>query len=84
MPGQELFFEKRYSETEISSPDFVALAAAYGMRGQRVVQRENLESAIDEMLQHKGAYLLEVMVSKEGNVFPMIQTGASVSDIRLE
>jgi acetolactate synthase I/II/III large subunit len=81
---QELFFEKRYSETEISSPDFVALAAAYGIRGQRVVQRDKLESAIDEMLGHQGAYLLEVMVSKEGNVFPMIQTGASVSDIRLE
>ena len=80
---QELFFDKRYSETEISSPDYVQLSAAYGIAGKRVAMRDNLKAAIAEMLAHDGAYLLEVMVAKEGNVFPMIPTGASVSDIRL-
>ncbi|MCP4443104.1 MAG: biosynthetic-type acetolactate synthase large subunit [Aureispira sp.] len=80
---QELFFERRYSETNISSPNFVALAGAYGIRGQRVNERVNLDEAITEMLEHDGAYLLEVMVKKEGNVFPMIETGSSVSEIRL-
>jgi acetolactate synthase-1/2/3 large subunit len=81
---QELFFEKRYSETNISSPDFVTLASAYGIQGQRVSERNHLKEAVKEMLTHPGAYLLEVMVSKEGNVFPMIPTGSSVSEILLE
>jgi len=81
---QEMFFDKRYSGTEITSPNFVQLASAYGMKGQRVSERTNLTNAIDEMLKHEGAYLLEVMVAKEGNVFPMIPTGSSVSEILLE
>lgn len=80
---QELFFDKRYSETHISSPDFIQIAKAYGMEGQRVSERAKLKDAITIMLNHKGAYLLEVMVGKEDNVFPMIPTGSSVSEILL-
>ena len=81
---QELFFEKRYAETAIWSPNFVKLAAAYEIEGKQVTNRTELEKSIQEMLQHDGPFLLEVMVGKEENVFPMIPTGSSVSDIRLE
>ena len=80
---QELFNDRRYSFTDIQSPDFVALAKAYRIDGQRISEREKLKSALQEMLQHSGAYLLEVMVGKENNVFPMVPQGCSVSEIRL-
>ena len=80
---QELFFDKRYSETHISSPDFTQIAKAYGMEGQRISERAKLKDALTTMLDHKGSYLLEVMVGKEDNVFPMIPTGSSVSEILL-
>lgn len=80
---QELFFEKRYSFTEIFSPDFVKVADAYGIPGQLVNRRENLENALQTMLSAKGPYLLEIMVEKEDNIFPMVPSGASVSDILL-
>ena len=80
---QELFFEKRYSFTEIFSPDFVKVADAYGIPGQKVNARENLESALQTMLDSKGPYLLEISVEKEDNIFPMVPSGASVSDILL-
>ena len=80
---QELFFEKRYSFTEIFSPDFVKVADAYGIPGQLVKERENLETALQTMLSAKGPYLLEIMVEKEDNIFPMVPAGASVSDILL-
>ncbi|MGI8583485.1 MAG: biosynthetic-type acetolactate synthase large subunit [Chitinophagaceae bacterium] len=81
---QELFHEKRYSFTDIKSPDFVALAKAYNISAQRVDEREKLKNALKEMLDHKGPYLLEVMVGKENNVFPMVPQGCSVSEIRLK
>ncbi len=80
---QELFNERRYSFTDIQSPDFVALAAAYHISGQKVSERNKLKNALKEMLDHDGAYLLEVMVGKEHNVFPMVPQGCSVSEIRL-
>lgn len=80
---QQLFFEKRYSFTEMISPDFVALSKAYSIEAKKVEAREDLKSSLLEMLNHQGSYLLEVMVAKEENVFPMITTGASVSEIRL-
>ncbi|MET0759782.1 MAG: biosynthetic-type acetolactate synthase large subunit [Flavobacterium sp.] len=80
---QQLFFEKRYSFTEMISPDFVALAKAYSIEADKVEVKAELKEALSKMLNHKGSYLLEVMVAKEENVFPMIQTGASVSEIRL-
>ncbi len=81
---QQLFFEKRYSFTELVNPDFLMIAKGFGMDGQKVSSRENLETAIQEMLDHNGPYLLEVVVEKEDNVFPMVPAGASVSHIILE
>jgi len=80
---QELFNDKRYSFVDIQSPDFVQVAKGYHIDGECVSKREDLKGAIDKMLQHKGSYLLEVMVGKENNVFPMVPQGCSVSEIRL-
>ncbi len=81
---QQLFFEKRYSFTELINPDFLMIAKGFGIEGQKVTQRENLEQAIQEMVDFDGPYLLEVVVEKEDNVFPMVPAGASVSQIILE
>ncbi|HTH81534.1 MAG TPA: biosynthetic-type acetolactate synthase large subunit [Mucilaginibacter sp.] len=81
---QELFNERRYSFVDIQSPDFVALAAAYRIPGKRIEEREDLQGALKEMLDNKGSFLLEVMVTKENNVFPMVPQGCSVSEIRLK
>jgi acetolactate synthase-1/2/3 large subunit len=81
---QELFNERRYSFVDIQSPDFVELARAYQIPGQLVTDRKLLKKALKEMLDHKGAYLLEIMVGKENNVFPMVPQGCSVSEIRLQ
>jgi acetolactate synthase-1/2/3 large subunit len=81
---QELFNERRYSFVDMQSPDFVKLAGAYGIAGQSVSDRKDLQGALTEMLNHKGAYLLEVMVTKENNVFPMVPQGCSVAEIRLK
>jgi acetolactate synthase-1/2/3 large subunit len=81
---QELFNDKRYSFVDITSPDFVAVAKGYYIEGQKVSERENLVDALKTMLDHKGSYLLEVMVTKENNVFPMVPQGCSVSEIRLK
>jgi len=80
---QQLFFDKRYASTEMTNPDFVAIAKGYHINAQRVAKREHLTAAIQEMISSKESYFLEVCVAKENNVFPMIPTGASVSDIRL-
>ncbi|MGN6800744.1 MAG: biosynthetic-type acetolactate synthase large subunit [Ginsengibacter sp.] len=80
---QELFNERRYSFTDIQSPDFVALANAYNISAQRVSEREKLKDALKKMLDNDGSYLLEVIVGKEHNVFPMVPQGCSVSEIRL-
>ena len=81
---QQLFFDKRYASTEMVNPDFVAIAKGYYLNARKVTKREDLKEAVAEMMASKEAYFLEVCVEKEGNVFPMIPTGASVSDIRLE
>ncbi len=81
---QQLFFDKRYASTEMTNPDFVTIAKGYSIDAKRVTKREDLASAVQEMMESKEAYFLEVCVEKENNVFPMIPTGASVSDIRLE
>ena len=81
---QQLFHDKRYSFVNITSPDFVALAKAYYIDGQMVDARANLRTALETMINHNGAYLLEVMVGKENNVFPMVPQGCSVSEIRLQ
>lgn len=81
---QQLFHDKRYSFVDIASPDYVMVAKGYGIAGQKVSKRENLEQALSTMLNHNGSYLLEVMVGKENNVFPMVPQGCSVSEIRLK
>ena len=81
---QELFFEKRYASTTMVNPDFQMIVKGYGIKTKKVEKREDLEAAVKEMLAHEVSYFLEVMVGKENNVFPMIATGASVSDIRLK
>lgn len=80
---QELFHEERYSSVDIQSPDFVQVAKGYNIPGNRVSEREDLKWALREMLDHNGAFLLEVMTGKEHNVFPMIPQGKSVSEIVL-
>ncbi|MBP8790230.1 MAG: biosynthetic-type acetolactate synthase large subunit [Breznakibacter sp.] len=81
---QELFFDKRYASTEMTNPDFQTIAKGYFIESALVKERENLDAEIEKMVHHQGPYLLEVRVEKEDNVFPMVPSGAAVSEIRLE
>ncbi|WP_164109336.1 MULTISPECIES: biosynthetic-type acetolactate synthase large subunit [Sphingobacterium] len=81
---QQLFNDKRYSFVNITSPDFVAVAKGYYIDGNRISERKDLRGALETMLNHDSSYLLEVMVGKENNVFPMVAQGTSVSEIRLK
>lgn len=81
---QQLFHDRRYSFVDITSPDFVQVAKGYHIKGKSVSKREELQGTLKEMLDHKGPYLLEVMVGKENNVFPMVPQGCSVAEIRLK
>jgi len=81
---QELFFDKRYASTELINPDFQTIAKGYHVPAVKVTEREQLDGAIKQMAETEGPFLMEVLVEKEGNVFPMVPAGASVSDIRLE
>ncbi|MDD3061775.1 MAG: biosynthetic-type acetolactate synthase large subunit [Massilibacteroides sp.] len=78
---QELFFNERYSETNMENPDFVGIAKAYRIAGRTVDKREDLDEAIREMLVHDGPYLLVVTVEKQGMVYPMIPAGTTVTNI---
>lgn len=80
---QELFFDNRYASTKMINPNFIAIAEGYHIKSKKVINREDLDGAVAEMMASKDSYFLEVMVEKENNVFPMIPTGASVSDMRL-
>ncbi|WP_341658615.1 biosynthetic-type acetolactate synthase large subunit [Blattabacterium cuenoti] len=80
---QQLFFDKRYSCTELVNPDFIKLAHAYNIKAKKVNKREELEKAVKKALSYKKAFLLEVVIEKEDNVFPMIPSGAAVDEIRL-
>jgi len=81
---QQLFHDKRYSFVDITSPDYVQVAKGYRIPGNSVSDRAKLKDALKTMLDHDGAYLLEVMVGKENNVFPMVPQGCSVAEIRLK
>lgn len=81
---QELFFEERYSETTMINPDFIKIAEAYNIPGKLIEKREELDSAIQEMLNTKGPYLLEVKVIQKGMVYPMIPAGAAITEIIIE
>jgi acetolactate synthase-1/2/3 large subunit len=81
---QELFFNKRYSFVEMPSPNFGLIAQGYGINYSKVDFSTNLASAINGMLSHQGPYLLEVIVEKEENVFPMVPAGCTLDEVRLE
>ena len=81
---QQLFHDKRYSFVDIASPDYVQVAKGYGIAGRKISERAEIDEALRQMLAHDGAFLLEVMVGKENNVFPMVPQGCSVSEIRLK
>ena len=81
---QQLFNDKRYSQVDIQSPDFVMLAQAYNIKSEKISKRENLIKGLQSMLEHPGSYLLDIIVGKENNVFPMVPQGCSVSEIRLK
>jgi acetolactate synthase-1/2/3 large subunit len=80
---QELFFDERYSETHMKNPDFTKIADAYGIKSRKVSERKDLDDAISEMLNHKGAYLLEIDVETKGLVYPMVPAGTCVTNILL-
>ena len=80
---QSLFFNNRFSQTPMINPDFVALAQAYGIAGEDVVEREDLDAAIGRMLAHDGAYLLNVNIDETDMVFPMTPAGSDVDYIML-
>jgi acetolactate synthase I/II/III large subunit len=77
---QQLFHEKRYSFVDIQSPDFVMVAKGYGIEGQKISKRDELKKALKKMIEHPKSYLLEVMVGKENNVFPMVPQGRGVAE----
>lgn len=81
---QQLFFEKRYASTEMVNPDFTKVASGFGLESVMIDDRNGLNEAIDKMLAFDGPYLLEVKVEKEENIFPMIPSGAAVTEMRLE
>lgn len=81
---QQLFHEKRYSFTEMVNPNFIKIAEAYNITARKVEKREELQSALKEMLESKTSFFLEVVVGREDNVFPMVPAGAGVGEIILE
>ncbi|WP_075603363.1 biosynthetic-type acetolactate synthase large subunit [Saccharicrinis aurantiacus] len=81
---QELFFDRRYASTELCNPDFQMITKGFGIESELVTERKDLDAAVERMAKSKESFLLEVRVEKEGNVFPMVPSGSSVSDIRLE
>ena len=80
---QDMFFDKRYASTELLNPDFVMIANAYKIPAKKVSKREELKGSLEEMLKSEGPYLLDIAIEKEGNVFPMVEPGSSVSEVRL-
>ena len=79
-----MFHDKRYSFVNITSPDYVTVAKGYNIEARKIDKREEVKEALKTMLEYDGAYLLEVMVGKENNVFPMVPQGCSVAEIRLQ
>ena len=81
---QDMFFDKRYASTELINPDFIKIAEGFGIEALLELHRESLEDSVEKMIESKKAFLLEVSVEKEGNIFPMIEPGKAVSEIILE
>jgi acetolactate synthase-1/2/3 large subunit len=81
---QQLFYDGRYASTGLTNPDFGKIAEGFGVPSKKITDREDLDQAMDDLLAFDGPFLLEIEVQKEGNIFPMVPAGASVSDIRLD
>jgi acetolactate synthase-1/2/3 large subunit len=81
---QQLFYDGRYASTGLTNPDFGKIAEGFGVPSKKISDREDLDQAMDDLLAFDGPFLLEIEVQKEGNIFPMVPAGASVSDIRLD
>jgi len=81
---QDLFFEKKYSQVHMQTPDFIKISEGFGIKAEKVKERKDLINAIGRARKHKGAYLLEFEVEMEANVFPIMPTGAAVDEMRLE
>ncbi len=80
---QDMFFKKRYASTGLVNPDFVAIAGGYKIPGIKVSEREELKASVEKMLASEGPFLLDIAIEKEGNVLPMVEPGASVSEVTL-
>jgi len=80
---QDMFFKKRYASTELVNPDFVMIANGFSIPAKKVSERKDLKDSLVEMLAAKGPYLLDIKIEQEGNVFPMVEPGSSVSEVRL-
>ena len=80
---QELFHKRRYSSVELQNPDFVTIAKGFGVPGRTIRNPEDVKGAIAEMLAHDGPYLLHCHTVKEDNVFPMVPSGKSISEVIL-
>jgi acetolactate synthase-1/2/3 large subunit len=80
---QDMFFKKRYASTELVNPDFVAIAEGFSVKAKKVSKREELKKSLSDMLAAKGPYLLDIQIEKEGNILPMVEPGASVSEVTL-
>ena len=81
---QKMFFGGRYSFTPMTNPDYLQIASAYGIPSRRVINRDDLQAAVQEMLATNGPFLLEACVVEEGNVMPMTPPGGTVSEMLLE
>ena len=81
---QELFFDRRYSSVNLQNPNFCMISEGFGVKAKKITEARELDSAVTEMLEHEGPFLLHVMVEKEDNVFPMIASGKAVDEIVLE
>ncbi len=81
---QQLFFDYRYSQVELINPNFVEITKGFGIPAEKVTEREELDAAFDRMFAHDGPYLLEVVVEKEANIFPMVPSGAAAYEVILE
>ena len=81
---QAMFFNRRYSFTPMMNPDYMKIGEAYGIPSRRVTERDELLSAIDEMVNSDGPFILEACVAEEGNVLPMTPPGGSVNEMLLE
>lgn len=80
---QAMFFNDRFSQTPMINPDFIAIAAAYGIAGENVATRGELDGAIDRMARHPGSYIINVSIDATDMIFPMIAPGHAVDDILL-